>query len=84
MSKNVKRIGLYFNLDNPIENKMWQYLESKRNKSSAIKDLLEKVTSNIEIDLEINNKSEKTTINEDECSLTKEDLTAAGDGIIGF
>lgn len=49
--KNVKRVGLYFNLDNPVEYKMWQYLESKRSKSSAIKDLLEKVTSGNDIEM---------------------------------
>ena len=35
--ENVKRVGLYFNLENPIENKMWSYLESKRKKSDEIK-----------------------------------------------
>ena len=40
-NENIKRVGLYFNIENPIEAKMWQYLCEKRKKSVTIKRLLE-------------------------------------------
>lgn len=42
---NVKRVGLYFNLDNPIENAMWNYLENSRKKSDTIKNAIMSVMS---------------------------------------
>lgn len=47
--KNIKRVSLYFNLDNPVEKKMWEYLESSRSKSNTIKNLLEEKINNLGI-----------------------------------
>lgn len=81
--KNIKRVSLYFNLDNPIENKMWRYLESGRSKSNTIKNLLEDKINGVESPM-IKNKivekdSEIEKPNENlELALDKDELDMAG------
>lgn len=75
--ENVKRVGLYFNLENPIENKMWAYLQSKRKKSDEIKRLIENAMNGIELEpIQVVEKKEE--IND----LSKEEIDV--NGIIGF
>ncbi len=83
--KNIKRVSLYFNLDNPIENKMWEYLESGRSKSNTIKNLLEAKINNLEIpkvNYEVIDKilNEEETKKEIELDKTELDTT----GMSGF
>lgn len=65
--KNIKRVSLYFNLDNPIENKMWEYLESGRSKSNTIKNLLEDKINKVELPKTEYEKQNKDS-NKEECS----------------
>ena len=75
--ENVKRVGLYFNLENPIENKMWAYLQSKRKKSDEIKRLIENAMNGIELEpIPVVEKKK-----EDD-GLSKEEIDT--NGIIGF
>ena len=76
--ENVKRVGLYFNLENPIENKMWAYLESKRKKSDEIKRLIENAMNGIEIE-PVPVVEKKESVND----LSKEEIDTDGIGI-GF
>lgn len=77
--ENVKRVGLYFNLENPIENKMWAYLESKRKKSDEIKRLIENAMNGIEIEpvpiAVVENKKEVNDLKKEEIDI---------DGTVGF
>lgn len=76
--ENVKRVGLYFNLENPIENKMWAYLESRRKKSDEIKRLIENAMNGIEIEpVPVVEKKEQVN------DLSKEEIDTDGIGI-GF
>lgn len=76
--ENVKRVGLYFNLENPIENKMWAYLESKRKKSDEIKRLIENAMNGIEIEsIPVVKKKDDTN------DLSKEEIDPCDIGI-GF
>lgn len=65
--KNIKRVSLYFNLDNPIEKKMWEYLESGRSKSNTIKNLLEDKINKVELPKTEYEKTNKDS-NKEECS----------------
>lgn len=77
--ENVKRVGLYFNLENPIENKMWAYLESKRKKSDEIKRLIENAMNGVEIEpVPIVVTEKKKDVND----LKKEEIDI--DGTVGF
>ncbi|CEN21273.1 hypothetical protein [Paraclostridium sordellii] len=41
-NENIKRVGLYFNLENEYDNKMWSYLNSQiRKPKDEIKRLIE-------------------------------------------
>lgn len=41
-NENIKRVGLYFNLENEYDNKMWSYLSSQiRKPKDEIKRLIE-------------------------------------------
>lgn len=75
--ENIKRVGLYFNLENPIENKMWAYLESKRKKSDEIKRLIENAMNGIEIEsipiVKIEPKENEETID-----ISKEEIDTNG------
>lgn len=71
--ENVKRVGLYFNLENPIENKMWAYLQSKRKKSDEIKRLIENAMNGIELEsIPIVEKKEQVN------DLSKEEIDTNG------
>lgn len=68
MSKNnnIKRLGLYFNLENEYDNKMWSYLNSQlRKPKDEIKRLIEMAMEGKEIELievEETNKLKKEDI----------------------
>ena len=75
--KNIKRVSLYFNMDNPIEKKMWEYLQNSRSKSNAIKNLLENELNDSKIQkmyIEKNEKSDLSNKNE----LNKDELDPSG------
>ena len=77
--ENVKRVGLYFNLENPIENKMWAYLESRRKKSDEIKRLIENAMNGIELEpVPVVAVEKKKEVND----LKKEEIDI--DGTVGF
>ncbi|TAN67685.1 hypothetical protein WS9_007540 [Paraclostridium sordellii 8483] len=51
-NENIKRVGLYFNLENEYDNKMWSYLNSQiRKPKDEIKRLIEIAMEGKEIQL---------------------------------
>jgi len=81
--KNIKRVSLYFNIDNPIEKKMWEYLESGRSKSNTIKNLLEDKINGVELpkmNYEIIEKAPKIEESNEnsELALYKDELDTTG------
>lgn len=58
----IKRVGLYFNLENPIEKQMWEYINKGRRKSDTIKRLIENEINKDEKNLSVEIKGEKNTI----------------------
>lgn len=73
MKDSVKRVGLYFNLENPIEKEMWDYICNGRKKSDVIKRLIEEKINN-------NCKEEIKRDIKKEGKISKEDITNC-DGI---
>ena len=65
-NENIKRLGLYFNLENEHDNRMWAYLETKRKKPDEIKRLIELAMNGMDIEpIEIS-KSDDDKIDKDE------------------
>lgn len=51
-NENIKRLGLYFNLENEYDNKMWSYLNSQiRKPKDEIKRLIEMAMEGKDIQL---------------------------------
>lgn len=51
-NENIKRVGLYFNLENEYDNKMWAYLNSQiRKPKDELKRLIEIAMEGKEIEL---------------------------------
>ena len=73
-NENIKRVGLYFNLENEYDNKMWSYLSSQiRKPKDEIKRLIELAMEGKEI------KTIEVKSHEKEEELEKEEI----DPIIG-
>lgn len=73
MKDNIKRLGLYFNMDNPVEKQMWDYICNGRKKSEVIKRLIEEKI-NEEIKHQVKNDSEKNEIIKKEMNISKKDI----------
>ena len=73
MKDNIKRLGLYFNMDNPVEKQMWDYICKGRKKSEVIKRLIEEKI-NEEIKHQVKNDSEKNEIIKKEMNISKKDI----------
>lgn len=39
-NKNIKRVSLYFNLDNDFDKELWDYLEETYSKTATLKEAL--------------------------------------------
>lgn len=72
-NENIKRVGLYFNLENEYDNKMWSYLNSQiRKPKDELKRLIEIAMEGKEIELidvatyEKTSKKEEEGLNKDE------------------
>lgn len=72
-NENIKRVGLYFNLENEYDNKMWSYLNSQiRKPKDELKRLIEIAMEGKEIELidvapyEKRFKEEEERLNKDE------------------
>lgn len=65
-NENIKRVSLYFNLENEFDNKMWSYLSSQiRKPKDEIKRLIEleiEGTDIKEVEVKKNNKLKKDDI----------------------
>lgn len=69
---NIKRMSLYFNLDNPIEKSMWEYLENTRKKSDTIKNSLLSTMNNAPVMIIPTAKKETNDLGNEELDLGDE------------
>lgn len=75
MKDNIKRVGLYFNIDNPVEKQMWEYICNGRKKSEVIKRLIEeKMKEEIKHKVKNENENKKNESMKKEKSISKKDI----------
>lgn len=73
-NENIKRVGLYFNLENEYDNKMWAYLNSQiRKPKDELKRLIENAMEGKEIEL-IDVTSYEKPSEEDSEKLNKDEI----------
>jgi len=75
-----KRLSLDLNLEDYNDKKIWDYLETKRIKSKAIKNIISAYLDGVDLPKTENNGNEDNKVNEyaEDALLDKDDIDSSG------